>query len=368
MLKGSAVSNLITRLKENTNANGGLFHVDASNYNIGPNEIMAIGDAIRINATAPDGSPVQTLDFSGNPICGLNSRGKGNYDPDGLLDFCNSINSIVNKSIQVRLKKLFFNNCILQEPGITILGNFVANSPSTLQELHLKNCRADSNSIEKLCEGMKGNKSVIVLDISENKINSGGGMAIAEMLSVNTRLKHLIMNSCDVSVEGGITIFQSLQNNISLEILSITDNDLGDESCESLASLLKVNQKLKYLDISENGIGYEGTIALSKAFIKNRTLTVLGLQWNDLNNDCAKKIGEVLQVNNTLKVINVLGNQIDVEGIQTMVTSSLTSSDRPIDFDVGFSYRPSNRSRVKERKVLKDAEVPLENIDGEESV
>lgn len=354
MMKGANLNpNLVQRLKDNTLQYGGIHYLDVANSNIGPREISALGDLIRANGTSGnDGSPIVSIDFTNNPICGLNSRGKGLYDENGLSDFCNSWIALGSKGIS-RLRKLNFSRCLLQVKGFTLLASLLTNGPSSIQELTLKNCLGNSECIEKLSEGLKSSRSLTMLDISENRIGSTGAHCIASVLGMTTRLKQVFMNSCDIGVEGSHSIFSSLQSNMTVEVLSCNDGGFGDDGCESIAAMLRSNQRLKHLDISENGIGFEGISSIFRAITKNRTLMVLGLQWNDLNNECARKIGEALGQNSTLKAIHILGTHIDMEGIQAIVNGSLVSSDRPIDLDLGFCYRPATKAK-RERKVLKD--------------
>lgn len=354
-MKGSNLNPaLCTRLKENTVAYGGIHYLDVANVNIGPKEMTVLGDLMRSNGTSSgDGCPIISIDFSNNPICGLNSRGKGTYDSDGLGDFCTSWITLGNKN-NSRLRKLNFSRCLLQTKGFSLLSNLLTVGPSSLQELILRDCGGNSESMEKLCDGIRGSRALTSLDISENKIGAAGGNALASALSSSPKLKQLLMNSCEVGPDGMQSIFLSLQSNGGLEVFSCCDNNFADAACEALATMLRSNQRIKNMDISENGITHDGVIALCKGIAKNRTLTVLGLQWNDLTNESARCIGEAMNVNNTLKAIHVLGTHIDIEGIQAIVNGSMVSSDRPVDLDLGFCYRPASRAKQRERKVLKE--------------
>lgn len=353
-MKGSNLNpSLVQRLRDNTIAYGGIHYLDVANSNIGPREISALGDVMRINGVGGnDGSPIISIDFTNNPLCGLNSRGKGIYDESGLNDFCSSWITIGNKGSS-RLRKLNFTRCVLQSKGFSAISTLLTNGPSSIQELSLKNCMGSSECMEFLCEGLKASKSLTSLDVSENRIGASGANQLASVIGMSNRLRHIFMNSCDIGVEGCQSVFNAMQSNMTIEVLTCNDNGFGDDGCDAIAATIRSNQRLKHLDISENGIGYDGVTTIFKAITKNRTLVVLGLQWNDLNNDCARKMGEAMALNNTLKAIHILGTHIDIEGIQAIVNGSMSSSDRPVDLDLGFCYRPATRAR-RERKVLKD--------------
>lgn len=365
-MKGANLNpNLVQRLKDNTIQYGGIHYLDVANCNVGPKEISVLGEIIRANGVSGnDGSPIISIDFTNNPICGLNSRGKGIYDENGLMDFCNSWITLGNKGSS-RLRKLNFSRCLLQVKGFTAIASLLSNGPSSIQELILRNCLGNSECIEKLVEGLRASRSLTSLDLSENRIGSAGGNILATVLGMATRLKQVFLNSCDFGVDGSQSIFNSMQSNMTVEVLSCNDNGFGDDGCEAVASMLRTNQRLKHLDISENGIAFDGVSAIFRSISKNRTLLVLGLQWNDLNNECAKRMGEALGQNNTLKAIHILGTHIDMEGIQAIVNGSLVSNDRPVDLDLGFCYRPATRAR-RERKVLKDESDGQQNGDNQD--
>ncbi len=363
--KGSNLSTfLLTKLKENTSAPGGLHYLDVSSSVVGPKEMTVLGDTIKQNGNLSEGmAPLISIDLSHNRICGVNQVGKGNYDVDGLNDFFGSLLHISRVS-RLRSLNLSKNNLNLRAFGL--ISNFITNSPPAFVEMHLRSCEATPEAIEKLMEGVKASKSLQVLDLADNDVGVKGALCIADVLSSPTKLKHLNLSSCKLGTEGGDAIFQAMNINASVEILIASDNALGDMGCESVAMMLKTNIKLKHLDLQENHIGIEGIVAISKALMKNRVLSFLGLQWNDLSNDGAARIGEAMTQNNTLKAIHILGNHIDLEGIKLIVNGNLACTDRPVDLDLGYCYRPTKAKA--ERKVIKEVSTPAEGDNEGESV
>lgn len=344
---------LITRLKENVLAPGGLFHLDLSCSNVGPRELYVLGEIIKANGLNCEGSaPLLTIDLSNNVLCGVTNLGRGNYDTEGLNDFVTCMISLRSVS---RLKRLDFSRNYLQTKGMNIISNMLSSNLNSLSELILKNCQLNAESIEKLMNILLTNKSIQYLDLSENILGSIGGRYIGDALIGNTRLKHLLLNNCDLLADGVIPIFHALHTNNNLEILSLNINGFGDTGAEALGNMLKNNGKLRHLDIQENCIGVEGISAIAKGITKNHSLYFLGLQWNDVTNDAAAKIGEALSLNNTLGVVNVLGNHVDVEGIKAIILGSLTGNTKLIDLDLGHCYRPPGKGKAQaERKVIKE--------------
>jgi Ran GTPase-activating protein (RanGAP) involved in mRNA processing and transport len=352
LAKGSNLSTfLLTKLKENTSALGGMHNLDVSSSTVGPREMTVLGDTIRQNGNSSEGmAPLISIDLSHNRICGVSQTGKGTHDTDGLSDFLSSLTSL-SKISRLRTLNLSKNNLNVKAFGL--IGNFIASSPPALVEVRLRSCEGSPEAIEKLMEGIKTSKSLQTLDIAGNDVGVKGAMCIAEVLVSPTRLKQLDISSCHLGAEGSDTIFQAMNVNASVEVLSVSENAIGDLGCEAVAMMLKSNSKLKHLDLQENHIGIEGIAAIAKALTKNRVLIFLGLQWNDLSNDAAARIGEAMTQNNTLKAIHLLGNHIDLDGIKMIINGNMTCTDRPIDLDLGFCYRPAKAKT--ERKVIKEA-------------
>jgi Ran GTPase-activating protein (RanGAP) involved in mRNA processing and transport len=349
---------LITRLKENSLSVGGLFHIDLSCSNVGPRELSVLGDVIKHNGVNSDGSAPE-IDFTNNIICGINSWGKGHFDLDGLTDFCNCMVAMKAAS---RIKKLDFSRNYLHIKGMNVITTMMNNGFHSLTDLILKSCELTCEAVEKLASNLSSNKHLHILDISENPLGPSGGKLIGEALINNTRLKHLLVNSCNIQAEGSSSIFQALCLNNNIEALSMNDNAFGDTGSEILGNMLKVNNKLKFLDIQENCIGFEGITAITKGLKRNIGLFFLGLQWNDISNDGAIKLGEVLLHNKNLGAIHILGNHIDIEGIKVIIDGSLSGDPKPIELDLGYCYRPPGKAKT-ERKVIKALVVPpLEDV------
>lgn len=353
-MKSNLNPSIVTKLKENIPGFGGLHHLDLSNSNVGPKEVSHIGDLVKQNAQGIEGfSPLLSYDLTNNSICGVNSWRRGTFETDGFNEFVN--NALMHKTSRVRKVNLSKNG--MNPKAVSILGNLLLNGPNSLMELTLRFCGITGEHLERFSECLKSCRSLIVLDLRENPLDNKGAALLAEGLSINTKLKILHVSSCSIGPEGGVSIFNMLVSNSSLEVLNIGDNVIGDMACDSLGAMLKVNQRLKHLDIQENSITYEGIEAIGRGLMKNRCLAFLGLQWNNLNNECAEKLAEVMAFNNTLKAIHIYGTHIDLEGIKLLQDKSLISSDKPIDIDLSFAYKPEGKAiRKAERKVIKQAQ------------
>jgi hypothetical protein len=58
-------------------------------------------------------------------------------------------------------------------------------------ELRMAQCEIDSGSAKLLAEGLAGNKSIRLVDLSKNKIGNDGSQAIAEALMQNSKINEI---------------------------------------------------------------------------------------------------------------------------------------------------------------------------------
>ena len=67
----------------------------------------------------------------------------------------------------------------------------VIPSNTHLLEIHLKKCELDKQDVKMLCDGVKQNQTIQVLDLEGNKIDNDGAIMIANMLECNWSIREL---------------------------------------------------------------------------------------------------------------------------------------------------------------------------------
>jgi hypothetical protein len=172
--------------------------------------------------------------------------------------------------------------------GMTIQDSIrLANAiqASSLTHLSIPASGIDDDRCKVLCAALLKNRTITLLDISNNKIKNqgarsiatvlasstaqlsvlklgnnklgpGSGLCLGKALEVNTSLKHLDLRLNRLSDEGGCDLFNNLKNNTTLSVLDISGNYLGSKSVPSLAALLKRNDPtLSLIDVSCNKLG-----------------------------------------------------------------------------------------------------------------
>ena len=140
-------------------------------------------------------------------------------------------------------------NSSISPNAMTYLYQAVENSLFYITALNFKFCYLTFDDILALAAGMKYNKTIVKLDLSNNALKA-----------------------CVVKF-----FLESLLDNYCLTDLSFAGNFLDNEFACDLAHLLESNQVLHTVDISKNPIGPEGAKLLLQSILQyNDTLESLG--------------------------------------------------------------------------------------------
>jgi len=118
--------------------------------------------------------------------------------------------------------------------------------------------------------------------LSYNHPGSGGCEAIASLLAAATcPLKILYLDGCDLNDPRVEIIAKGLRKNRSLTKLVLSNNFIGDVGCLSIASALRRNGSLNELDLANNVFGDNGLAAIEESFHHvNYALEILRLEDN----------------------------------------------------------------------------------------
>jgi Ran GTPase-activating protein (RanGAP) involved in mRNA processing and transport len=147
---------------------------------------------------------------------------------------------------------------------------------TALTSLSLERNKLGSSSIQILFDMLASNKTIAILDLSDNAIDDVGAKVIATCLEENsTTLTDLNLNGNCICEDGLVLISRSLEVNKGLTKLDIGGNSFGKEGIRELAKSLARNTSLRSLVVgdrpqSENSFQY-----LHDALLDNKTLTDL---------------------------------------------------------------------------------------------
>jgi Ran GTPase-activating protein (RanGAP) involved in mRNA processing and transport len=125
---------------------------------------------------------------------------------------------------------LSMRNSTISVNAMTFISQSIENSAFYITALSFKFCFLTFEDIMSLANGLKYNKSIVKLDLSNNGLKA----CVAKFM------------------------LESLLDNYCLADLSFAGNFLDNEFACDLAHLLESNQTLHTVDISKNPIGPDG--------------------------------------------------------------------------------------------------------------
>jgi Ran GTPase-activating protein (RanGAP) involved in mRNA processing and transport len=169
-------------------------------------------------------------------------------------------------------KKQCVELSLSKNPGITVHGvSIIAlalQTNTTLLNLSMThNTRFSDESAEALARGLRTNRYLLVLDLSQNAIEDSGAEQLAEMLKVNKTLRDLDLTHNNIHNSGVKHLATALrQSNTTLERLSINWNPFADGCVNSLIEMLNHNRTLQLLEMLEtDGVSDEARVHLREA-------------------------------------------------------------------------------------------------------
>ena len=160
---------------------------------------------------------------------------------------------------------------------------------------------------------LKGNKSLLSLDISHSRISCD---CIADGLVQNSGLKILYMKYCNITAEELTRMSEAIQQS-KLEELSI--GPLEDDCIEPLTNALS---SLRSLTLRGTKVTDKGLQILGDALQENNSLLELSLfDFQTVTSQGLKTLGEQLKKNQTLKVLGLrLIGRITPDSLKCFVT------------------------------------------------
>ena len=223
------------------------------NDNIGPKIVQKIAELLRVNTSITDLN-LSTINLG-----------------DGIIEICESLKS------NTTLKKCnLSSNYIFNSKSTSLKIASVLELNSTLTNLNLS---LNDLYSKVLIEGLKLNKSITALDLSDNKICSHAAPKFAELLKINS----------------------------SLTKLNISNNNLLDVGC--IIESLKINSSLIHLNLSRTLINPEGILKISEVLKINTTLKILKVNDCGINDKESDKIAESLKTNCSLRELHIHSNR-----------------------------------------------------------
>ena len=178
----------------------------------------------------------------------------------------------------------------------------------------LKDVTLNNNILVAASTRLKG-LSLTKLNLSFNTINGNTARDIAILLSQNTELNELIINSCDLEAKIATTIFKGIIKLLYLTKLNISNSIISNEAADNLGVILCQNNLLEKLELSYNYIQTAGAMKMFNKMDSIFHLSVLTISHNNLTDEAANGLTEVLSHNFGLRELDLSYNYLQAAGI-----------------------------------------------------
>lgn len=194
------------------------------------------------------------------------------------------------------------------------------------KNIKLSNNKLSRHGLNQIFWGMKNNKRLRILDVSENQAGTvfcsnedallSHGISVPVMLRNNVVLKELNLSYNTLVSEAGINIIDAIIDNHTIKKLSLRGNLLDDNIALILPDLLRCNNVLEELDIGYNRLGFASAYAIAESLEFNRSLKKLVLDYNSFGGSGTATLQcfmRSLMMNYSLQILNLDGNKLGPE-------------------------------------------------------
>lgn len=227
------------------------------------------------------------------------------------------------------------------------LGGAVASSLPRLpglESLSLAGNRLTDITLAPLLDGLLTLKDLRSVDLSGNKMDAKGALALQNLLKTKTcRLTKVMLRSSDVDDDECRALCEALEHNSSsrLEHLDLSRNLIGFSEernvtkpdyitgGEALASVITATPSLTVLDLSWNSVRGASSEALASALRTNKTLILIDLSHNRLDELGGVAVAAALEANTSLEEVKLAHCAIGAKGA-IVLGQALTERAKPL--------------------------------------
>ncbi|XP_078057451.1 NACHT, LRR and PYD domains-containing protein 3-like [Mustelus asterias] len=206
------------------------------------------------------------------------------------------------------------------DSGVKLLSTALRNPECKIQKLDLHGNNLTDSCAEDLASSLSTNRSLIDLNLDENKLGDSGvkllsvalrnpdckiqkldlnfnGLTdscaedLASALSTNRSLIDLNLGGNKLGDSGVKLLFVALRNpECKIQKLDLANTALTDSCAEDLASALCTNQTLRILNLGLNSFTDQSVPALRRLILTCRSLEEIWLEWNQFSSNGKRQL------------------------------------------------------------------------------
>ncbi|XP_069118298.1 protein phosphatase 1 regulatory subunit 37-like [Argopecten irradians] len=170
-----------------------------------------------------------------------------------------------------------------------------------LTHLNLSGCHLGDIKVKQIAHGLRGNVSLVWVDLSRNEIGENGAHSIGAALEINDTLEVLNLSWNHIRRMGAVSLCRGLQKNTSIVNLNLSWNGFAFEGSIVLEEAIKLNKTIRVLDISNNRINWEGIVYISRGLKFNTSIQMLKMGNNPISMEgCLKLLKSVSGSNSSV--------------------------------------------------------------------
>ncbi|XP_067835818.1 NACHT, LRR and PYD domains-containing protein 3-like [Heptranchias perlo] len=247
-----------------------------------------------------------------NPYCKIQKMRLNNV---GLTDSCTEdlVSALsTNRSLTV----LNLSNNKLRDSGVKRLSAALRNPNCKIQELWLDFNDLTASCIDDLVSALSTNRSLTDLNLGNNKLgDSGVKLLFAALRNPDCKIQELRLDRADLTDSCTEDLVSTLSTNRSLTGLNLGNNKLGDSGVKLLSAALR-NPDCKIQKLRLDGVGLTDSCTedLVSALSTNRSLTDLSLGSNSFTDRSVPALCSLILTCRSLESIWLRCNQFSSNG------------------------------------------------------
>ncbi len=214
----------------------------------------------------------------------------------------------------------------------------IKNNDPTLVDIDFYELFIENKRIIRLCEALKENTHVKILNLSRNEVEGDMIKKFVELLTVNKNFETIDLFDNYFGEEGGSALLDALIGYDKLRLLRIKGVGIGNECSVKIGQMLRANKNLKVLDIGWNLFECEGIKEIMKALENNKTLTELDIGKNKFVDISGKEaIYEYLKTNKSLETLKMYDIKLGDTGAEKL-GEALKLNQGLINLDISCNF------------------------------